>query len=162
MELKRKDVIHYLLIWRCGELENPLVFRQYSRCKNITKKDCNSKNFHAIANHRRRKKVIASIKIGGEVVKGKNNIMGKFRNHFLKHFKQETLSFISLSKGSFREISTSKSCESDPLPSDKKIINAIKIWDVLENDVLMIVKSFSLTGKFSTSINTTWATLIPN
>lgn len=85
--------------WRMRKSQ---LFRQYSRSKNITEKDDNTKYFHALASHRMRKKMITKIKVGGTVVKGNDNIKRSIISHFLQHFQKENLPNITLPLNSFR------------------------------------------------------------
>lgn len=132
------------------------VLRQYSRLKNITEMDCNSKYFHAVANSRRKKKRLLKINIGSEIIKGQLNLKKGIRQHFLEHFKQEPLPEITLPRGSFKHIHPSLIPSLDSIPTDEGIMEAIKscdprkapgyngfnlrfliqMWDIVGSDIL--------------------------
>ena len=59
---RNKALQRSLYSWRMHKAQ---LLRQYSRSRELTEKDCNSKFFHAIASYRRSKKTITRIKIGG-------------------------------------------------------------------------------------------------
>lgn len=143
----------------------------------MTDKDCNTKYFRTIANMSKKHRLITRIKIGGNLIWGKREVKAKIREHFLDHFEQEQISFISLPMGSFKQISPDLAFELEAIPSGHKIMEAIrscdpykalgyvwfnfkfilKMWDILGKEVINFVRDFFVTGYFPTSINVTWS-----
>lgn len=137
--------------------------------------------FHALASYRIGKKVLTKFKVNGSSVNGIDNISRAIRMHFRDHFKQKELPFITLPWNSFCRIPPDKAAELKAIPCEAEILEAIKscdpskasdydgfnlkfllkMWDVIADDVLSFVRNFFQNGSCSSSINTTWITLIP-
>lgn len=112
--------------------------------------------------------MITRIRVGEEVVKGNRNITNKIKGHFLDHFRQETLPFISFPMESFKRVNPALACELEVIHSEEEIMMAIKscdpskapeydgfnlkfllkMWDVMGNNVVKFVKEFFVTRKF--------------
>lgn len=149
------------------------LFRQYSRVQNITKKDRNTKFFHAYVSSRMRKKVIRKIKVNGRMVKGRYNVAKKTDLIFLttslnpiypispfhgtlssvylpnklsswRHYHQIRRSLVLLEIVIYQR-------HYDGF--NLKFI--LKMWDIVGPDILSFAKAFFQNGSFPTSINTT-------
>lgn len=105
--------------WR---MKNGQLARQYSRCRYIREKDCNSKFVHGISSFRMKRKIITRLKVGNSLVSGKRKVMSAIRSHFHTLFQQATLPEITLPLGSFRMIDQSKPGMLKEIPSNEEII----------------------------------------
>lgn len=66
---RQQDLFPMLQFWRNKKSQ---LIRQYSKSKNNTEKDCNTKYFHALENLKR--KNIVTHRVGSEVIRGKANL----------------------------------------------------------------------------------------
>lgn len=84
MELARMQAVNNLLYKWPSRKEQ--MWRQEARVTNLKIKDSNTKFFHEMANVRRRRRQITSLKVGNNIVRGVGRIKKEIENHVKKHF----------------------------------------------------------------------------
>lgn len=92
--------------------------KQYSRCKNLTKKDQNTIYFHTLASYTKKRNHIPRIIINGSILTEVNMITEGIRNYFEEHYKQENLPNIELPPGVFRKFDDSTRDQLENLPTE--------------------------------------------
>lgn len=102
------------------------TLRQYSKCKNITDKDNNTKYFHSLVSINKKRMLITRIKIGEKWLDGKEEIREIVRNYYKKSFEQEPLPFTYLLSGLLNQLSPEQAAELESLPTDDEM--KVVVW----------------------------------
>ena len=154
---------------------------QKSRVKWLQEGDENSKFFHNIMSHRRRRNNISLVHVNGVSVVGVQNIRTTVFNHFSTHFKNsaaarpgvETLSFRKLSYGEAGNLTKPLSmeevkqavwdCDSFKSPGPDGIsFGFIKeFWEMLKEDFMRYIVEFHRNGRLTKGVNSTFIAFIP-
>lgn len=157
------------------------LMRQYSRVKNLSERDNNTKYFHAVATIHKKKNLIERIKINGRCLRGVAEIRKGVKEHFEHMYQQPPIPEIELPFGVFTKFNEETSAILDKQPDHDEIFRAMmscdpskapgydgfnmrfirEMWDVVGEDISQLILNFFASGEFPPSINTTWVTLIP-
>lgn len=133
-----------------------------SRCKNLTKKDNNSKYFHAMTSKNMKQKLIKRLKIGGTWVEQKDEISKAIVEYFKDSFTQKPLPEIELEFGVFKQLSLEIVTQLEMLPTEEEIKLVVwscdpqkalgydgfnlkfirEMWDTLGGEVTDFMKQF--------------------
>jgi len=143
--------------------------------------DANTKKFHGVMSHRRRRNVIQMVYVKGTQVTGVQNIRSAVFNHFSSHFKSigvnlpgvEGLNFNRLSMVEFDNLIRPLSLEEvkqavwdcdnfkSPRP-DGVSFNFIKeFWLNLKDYFMRFLTEFHRNGRLTKGVNATFIALIP-
>lgn len=124
LELSREKALKSKL--HSWTIRKSQLLKQYSKCKNITNKDDNTKYFYALANFRMKKNHINKLKIGGMEICGRTALNTHIRHHFSHHFQQIPLPHVTLLLGSLKRIPLTQSSELKLIPFVEGILCVIK------------------------------------
>lgn len=104
--------------WRTRKCQ---LFKQYSRVRNLTLKDENTKYFHSIASLNRRCNKLTNIEMNEVVFYGMEGIKSEIRKHFEHSYHQEALAQIILPLGSFKKFNQAAIYLMDEIPDGEEI-----------------------------------------
>lgn len=101
------------------------IWRQKARIQNLKLKDSNTKLFHAIANVRRRRKQISTLKIGNRVVQGVYGLKKVVEKCIKEHFSDERKPIIQLPRNEMRKFSKEDAQNLEKLPTLEELKEAV-------------------------------------
>ena len=157
------------------------LWRQRARSYGFSKKDQNTKFFHATTLLRKKKQGISKIKINGNSVEGILNIKQTVREFFVNRFTQEAIPDFDFDMDSHKKISEEQARNLELIPSREEIKKAVwacgidkapgfdgfnfrfirEMWEEMKEEIFETITNFFRVGGSLRHLNVTWVTLIP-
>ncbi|CAI0556305.1 unnamed protein product, partial [Linum tenue] len=162
-------------------LMEEVAWRQKSRENWLKVGDMNSRYFHGVVNHNRRRNFISSLKFNGTPVEGQSALKAAFVEHYSAVFKEEKkvrpfpasyggVTISDCERNSLvRQFSEEeiwmavRKCRGDkaPGPDGFSLEFFKKCWDVIKSDMLKAFEDFFIKGELPICIAHSFLCLIP-
>lgn len=128
MKLRYQDSKHALTYevtkWRLRKAQLAI---QYSRVRNLTVRDHNSKYFHTIASINKKRNLITRVKIEDSNHCDVDQIREGIKKHIESSYKQENIPLIQLPMGVFKKIDSLTATFLDEIPNPEEIKSAVEL-----------------------------------